>query len=91
MQVRNSGYRTDRELVKPRRRFTRLRLIYRVPDPFDTLDAYRRFHHLDLEFRSRREIWEERETLRIIVALGDPAHPWHRDRLRRLDEKWERR
>jgi hypothetical protein len=67
-------------------RVSRLRLAYRVPDPLDTLEQWAIYHHHDLRHLSRAELEGERAQLRALLLLGAAVHPWHLERLRRVEE-----
>ena len=68
-------------------------VIDAVPDQFDTFEAYRRFHHLDIATLDDLELQVERA--RALRALADAPNSWERRwwtaRVRRLDAEIQRR
>jgi hypothetical protein len=67
------------------RGWSQLRLVYGVPDPFASLEAWHCFTHRDLAHRARAELLVERGRLRGVIALSDRVHPWHEERLARVE------
>lgn len=66
-------------------RYSRLRVAYPVPDPCDTLESWVVFTHRDLAGLTYAQLQGERAQLRALLLLGR-VHPWHRERLRRIEE-----
>jgi hypothetical protein len=57
--------------------------LYRLPNPFDTLEGWRRAMHLDLVELSPGELENERIKVRLRLAYT-PDETWLHDRLKKL-------
>jgi hypothetical protein len=69
-----------------KRHFSRVRIVYRVPDPLDTLEAWARYGHRDLVQMSRAELEAERAQLTVLLLMSDRPSWWHKRRLQRVQE-----
>lgn len=60
-----------------------LQVLYPVPDPFDTLEQYRRAIHADLPTFTRDELLAERTQvkLRLLVSTERDGRAWLEQRL----------
>ena len=58
--------------------------IYRVPNPWDTLEQRERYVHQDLGRQTRGELLREREALRMRLVLDNAPGPWLLERLEML-------
>ncbi len=65
-----------------------LQVLYPVPNPFDTLEQYRRAIHADLPTFTRDELLAERRqvTLRLEVSTPRDGRAWLEERLARINQ-----
>lgn len=61
-----------------------LDVIYSIPDPFDTMEAWERFTHRDLKGLSRSALVAELARLRHRLLLDQKPVPWVVERFRVL-------
>ena len=59
--------------------------FYVVPDEYDTLEAWERRHHLDLDGQPREWLCLERTRLRFRLSFDPSPDDWLLDRLQHLD------
>lgn len=68
---------------------------YPTPDPFETLDGFRRFHHEDIADLSNDDLARERFRARVRWAFEPPTetvnYRWLLQRMARLDAEAARR
>jgi len=67
-----------------------LRVVF-VPDSFASIEAARRYAHEDLPRLSERQLWQELERARFLLAWLDDPDPWLSERFKAVEAEQRRR
>jgi len=62
------------------------RLLYPVPDRFDTVEQFEKYVGSDLEVMPRAELIAERERVRFVLLFEPTPDAWFVKRLQAIEE-----
>ena len=62
------------------------RLLYPVPDPFDTMEQFEKFVCRDLDAMSMPELIAEQQRVRLVLLIQPSPNAWFLKRLQAIEE-----